>query len=47
MYDRKRIGPGQIMLDKEDGTEEMIRNRKDRLVELTVQKKRTERDNKR
>ena len=34
------------MVDKEDGTEEMMRNRKDRPVELTVHKKRTERDDK-
>ena len=34
------------MVDKEDRTEEMMRNRKDRPVELTVQKKRTERDDK-
>ena len=34
-----------MMVDK-DGTEEMMRNRKDRPVELTVHKKRIERDDK-
>ena len=34
------------MVDKEDGTEKMMRNKKHRPVELTVHKKRTERDDK-
>ena len=35
-----------MLVDKEDETEEMMRNRKDRPVELTVHKKLTERDDK-